>query len=319
MRSSRRSRSGRKRRRRRRQERHARPLAGAGLTSKPCSSSPSSIGRGTWSRGSAKWVLFAGGVLADGSRIAVVKNDPDTDGRDIWAFDIATGKGTAITSDAPPDSAPIWSPDGTQIAYVSDRENTNAVFRRAANGTGGEELVYKHTTGSQIILTDWSADGRFLCFWAGETMFLLPLTGERKAIELGRERGGRFSPDSRLLAFSSNQSGRFLIYVKDLAESTRGAAPASTPTAAQVSNEAAVGGIFWRRDGKELFYLSQQGGQGVMAVDVTGTAPFQAGPPKLLFKLPNPVLAPAQLSNVSSPDGERFVFAVNVAPRRAAQ
>ena len=64
--------------------------------------------------------------------------------------------------------------------------------------------------------------------------------------------------------------------------------------------------------------MSQQGGQGVMAVDVMGTAPFQAGTPKLLFKLPTPVLAPAQLSNVSSPDGERFIFAVNVTPRRAS-
>ena len=85
----------------------------------------------------------------DGSRIAVVKNDLDTDGRDIWTFDIATGKSTAITSDAPPDSAPVWSPDGTQIAYVSDREKTNAIYRRAANGTGAEELVYTHTTGAQ--------------------------------------------------------------------------------------------------------------------------------------------------------------------------
>jgi len=256
----------------------------------------------------------------DGSRIAVVKNDPDTDGRDIWTFDIATGKSTAITSDAPPDSAPIWSPDGSQIAYVSDREKTNAIYRRAANGGGAEELVYTHTSGAQIILTDWSADGRFICFWAGETMFVLPLTGERKAIELGRERGGRFSPDVRLLAFNSNQFGPFQVYVKDLAESTRqptAGGPAVQST--QVSNGPSVGGIFWRRDGKELFYLSLQGGQGMMAVEVLGDAPFRTGEPKLLFKLPTPVLAPAQLSNVSSPDGQRFVFAVNVQPRKPAQ
>jgi mono/diheme cytochrome c family protein len=256
----------------------------------------------------------------DGARIAVVKNDPDTDGRDIWTFDIATGKGTAITSDAPPDSAPVWSPDGSQIAYVSDREKTNAVFRRASDGSGSEELVYRHTTGSPIVLTDWSADGQFLCFWAGETMFVVPLAGEKRAIELGQERGGRFSPDGRLIAFNSNQSGRFQIYVKDLASATRSTLGTDSPSeAVQVSTEPAVGGIFWRRDGKELFYLSQQGGQGVMVVDVVGTAPFQAGAPKLLFKLPTPVLAPAQLSNVSSPDGQRFVLAVNVTPRRAAQ
>ena len=256
----------------------------------------------------------------DGSRIVVVKNDPDTDGRDIWAFDIATGKSTAITSDAPPDSAPIWSPDGTQIAYVSDRDKTNAIYRRAANGTGVEELVYTHTSGAQLILTDWSADGRFICFWSGETMFVLPLTGERKAIELGRERGGRFSPDGQLLAFNSNQSGSFQVYVKSLEESTRAtAAAASAPAASQVSNGPSVGGIFWRRDGKELFYLSVQGGQGMMAVDIVGTTPFQTSSPRMLFKLPTPVLAPAQLSNVASPDGQRFIFAVNVAPRKPAQ
>ena len=255
----------------------------------------------------------------DGSRIVVVKNDPDTDGRDIWTFDIATGKSTAITSDAPPDSAPIWSPDGTQIAYVSDRDGTNAIYRRAANGTGVEELVYTHTSGSQLILTDWSADGRFICFWSGETMFLLPLTGERNPIELGRERGGRFSPDSRLVAFNSNQSGPFQVYVKEVTASTGQPAGGPEAQSTQVSNGPSVGGIFWRRDGKELFYLSLQGGQGMMAVDVLGEAPFRTGEPRLLFKLPTPVLAPAQLSSVSSPDGQRFIFAVNVTPRKPAQ
>ncbi len=65
--------------------------------------------------------------------------------------------------------------------------------------------------------------------------------------------------------------------------------------------------------------LVVQNGQGMMAVDIVGAAPFQTSSPKMLFKLPTPVLAPAQLSNVASPDGQRFIFAVNVTPRRAAQ
>jgi len=259
----------------------------------------------------------------DGSRLVVIKNDPDTDGQDVWAFDIATGKGTAITADTAPDFAPIWSPDGNQIAYVSIRENTHAIYRRASKGTGAEELLYQHTSGAAIVLTDWSADGRFLCFWSGDAMFMLPLSGDRTPIALGNQeflgRGGRFSPDSRLLAFNSNQSGRFQIVVKPLDAVTSQAGTTRVSQGAQITTDGGVGGIFWRRDGKELFYLSLPPGQTIMAVDVAGASPFQAGTPKPLFKLPNPVGAPAQLSSVSSPDGQRFVFAVNVTARPPAQ
>jgi WD40-like Beta Propeller Repeat len=62
----------------------------------------------------------------DGSRLAAIKSDPDSEAQDVWAFDIATGKGTSITSDAEPDSAPVWSPDGRHLAYVSVRANIQA-------------------------------------------------------------------------------------------------------------------------------------------------------------------------------------------------
>ena len=75
----------------------------------------------------------------------------------------------------------MWSPDGRSIAYVSVRDNTHGLYRRAADGTGNEERLYQHTTGAPIVLTDWSADGRFLCFWSGDTMFVLPLAGDRTA------------------------------------------------------------------------------------------------------------------------------------------
>ncbi len=93
----------------------------------------------------------------DGSRLAVIKIDPDSDTQDVWAFDVATGKGTSITSDSAPDAAPIWSPDGSQIAYVSVRDNTHGVYRRSSSGKGVEETLYQHTTGASIVLTDWSA------------------------------------------------------------------------------------------------------------------------------------------------------------------
>jgi len=251
----------------------------------------------------------------DGSRLAVIG---DGASQDVWVVDVATGKRTIVTSDSFQDRAPVWSPDGNRIAYVSTRDNTPAIYQRAANGQGNEELLYRHESGAAIGLTDWSPDGRFICFWSGDAMFLLPVSGERKPIALGAGeffgRGGRFSPDGGLLAFNSNQSGRFEIYVKEI-----GANPNAPPASSrvQVSTDGGIGGIVWRRDGKELYYLSQ-GPQAIMAVEIVSRSPLRLGAPRVLFKIPTPIATPAQLSSIGSPDGERFVFAVNVPPKAAS-
>src|SRR5262249_14674825 len=64
----------------------------------------------------------------DGKKIAVMKNDPQTGNNDIWVYDVATGKGTAITNDVEPDNFPIWSPDGKQIAYVRFKDSYNSIY-----------------------------------------------------------------------------------------------------------------------------------------------------------------------------------------------
>ena len=248
----------------------------------------------------------------DGSRLAVVS---DGGSQDIWVFDVATGRRTTITSDAFQDRAPIWSPDGARIAYVSVRDNVPVIYQRPSAGTGDEELLYRHGSGGSIVLTDWSPDGRFICYWSGDAMFLLPVSGDRTPIALGAGdffgRGGRFSPDGRLLAFNSNQSGRFEIYVKELAAVTK--PDTATSSRLQVSSDGGVGGIVWRRDGKELFYLSQ-GPQAIMAVEILGQSPLRLGAPRVLFKIPSPILGPAQLSSIGSPDGQHFAFVVNAVP-----
>jgi len=234
----------------------------------------------------------------DGTRVAAIRNDQGK--TQIWVLDVATNRTTQITSDTAPHASPVWSPDGKQIAYIA---NQSEVYRKASDGSGNGEMIYKHTPGSTVVLTDWSVDGQ-LCFWLGDVIYGLPLEGDRKPTVLVSEagaRGGRFSPDGRYLAYSANPSGTFAVYVAPL-KTTDG-------KPLQVSKDPALGGIFWRGDGKELYFMGLAGlaPNGVLAVDVTLGPELQAGIPRQLFR-PTGVNSPAQLSNIASRDGERFVF-----------
>ena len=136
-------------------------------------------------------------------------------------------------------------------------------------------------------------------------MYELALNGDGKPRELFRGnftvRSGRYSPDGRRVAFSSNQPGRFEMFVGDLQ---------TDAPPVQISKEGALGGIVWRRDGKELFYLTLPG-FAVMALDIDASAEFHAGSSKMLFRVSGGVTGPGQLSNVASQDGQRFIFLVN--------
>ena len=175
-------------------------------------------------------------ISPDKTRIAVIKNHPETETQDAWVIDVATGKGTRITTASQPrelSRAPVWSPDGKQLAYVSLRAGTEGLYRKAANGEGPEELLYKHP-GFGMNLMGWSLDGRYLSYFtadlSGGILYLLPLegAGERKPIEAFRStstvQGARLSPDSRFLSYMSNQSGRPEMYVRPVDASGNGAA-----------------------------------------------------------------------------------------------
>ena len=269
----------------------------------------------------------------DGTRVAVIRNDPRTNNLGIWTFDIASGQGTPVTNDSLEEFfAPIWSPDGNYVAYVdsvSPRRTSTSIYRKAWDGSGAEEQLYQYTPGAWMVLTDWSADSNLLTFHDGcaGVLHVVPLGGdrtalERPAIEWLRDEydvaQARFSPDSRFIAYLSDETevDVFEVYVRPFEVSTPEAS-AGRANVVQVSNAGARGMIFWRQDGKELLYLTPD--WEVMAVAVTTTPTFQAGTPRLLFKLPGRLVGnPQQWQNVSR-DGQRFVFAMDVPEKAPAR
>jgi len=252
----------------------------------------------------------------DGSKIAVMRTDPETANQDIWTYEVANGAGHAVTHDNWPHNAPVWSPDGKTVLYVTTRDSYSSIYRKAWDGSGQEEQLFRYTPGAGMILTDATADEKFVTFYTG-VMVLVPLRPEekaldRKAIDWLREdydvSGSRFSPDERLVAYLSNETNvnSNEVYVRPFDASKPDAPPPGK--AVQISKNGASGMINWRQDGKELYYLSRD--WEVMAVDISTNPTLEVGNPKVLFKLPGPLVGnPPQWKNVSA-DGQRFAFAM---------
>ena len=257
----------------------------------------------------------------DGKRVAVIKTDLEAENSDLWIIDVASGNNTRITTSKAREAvrAPVWSPDASQVAYVALRNGAEGLYRQSSSGDGKEELLYQ-LPGAGIVLSDWSLDGKYLNYYSaqlgGNIIFALPLAGERQPIEVTKSESQliapRLSPDSKFVAYRSNESGRNEIWVRSFGPSGGGSAPKW-----QLSTEGGLGMVWWKRDGRELYYLAAD--RGIMAVDVnTTTSNFEFGKPRLLFKLPDSVAVtgtPGGLGSVSR-DGQQVVFIVPDAPRR---
>jgi Tol biopolymer transport system component len=242
----------------------------------------------------------------DRSRVAVVKNDLASESADLFVLDVATGASTRLTTSARTEfvMAPVWSPDSSRIAYVTILKGQEGIYVRPANGQGAAELLYKNP-GAFMNLSDWSYDGRFLIFaisdLSGGTLYTLPLEGgaDRKPVEI-------FHSDLRMFAPKFSPDGRFLSYIMiDKANRAevfvRPVDPAVTGAPSQIS-DGTFSPAFWRRDGKELYYLARD--QSVMVAEVSTSPTFSFVKPKVLFRQESKV--PDRLAYVSA-DGERFL------------
>src|SRR5262249_30420098 len=149
----------------------------------------------------------------DRSRVAVVKNDLTNESADLFVLDVASGASTRLTTSARTEfvMAPVWSPDGSRIAYVTILKGQEGIYVRQANGQGAAEQLFKNP-GAFMNLSDWSSDGRFLTYaisdLSGGTLYTLPLDGgaDRKPTEIFhtdlRVFEPKFSPDGRYLAYA---------------------------------------------------------------------------------------------------------------------
>jgi eukaryotic-like serine/threonine-protein kinase len=246
----------------------------------------------------------------DGTKLAVAVADASRAATDIWINDLLHGGKTRLTFDASLNYLPIWSPDGGQVVFSSNRKGFPQLWRKAANGEGSDELLL--ASGTTDIPDDWSPDGRFLLFEPNPSvaeLWLLPMSGERKpAVFLSGEGGtlpgeGTFSHDGKWLAFTEYSGGNREVYITSF--------PGKSGKW-QVS----VGGGYcprWRGDGRELFFLGADNTT-VMAVDLdlNGSVP-RSGIPAPLFPV-HLVLLPYlnRLGSVWDPfevtaDGKRFL------------
>jgi Tol biopolymer transport system component len=242
----------------------------------------------------------------DGKRVAFQRLDTEKGASDIWLIELARGTTSRLTFDPANDGDAVWSPDGGRVVFSSMREGLPNLYQKLSSGAGGEELLLK--TEDAKIANDWSPDGRHVLYNAmsrqSSDLWVLPLFGERRPEPFARtdfqEGGGRFSPDGRWIAYISNESGKYEVYVQSF--------PASGGKW-QVSNGGG-GSPRWRRDGRELFYLSADGK--LMAVEVDGSSDtFEAGVPGPLFEPRVGAISGDSPYDVAA-DGRRFLVKVPV-------
>jgi Tol biopolymer transport system component len=261
----------------------------------------------------------------EGNRLLVMKQDVKTGQRDLWVIDIDTAKATRISDDTRVKVTPLWSPDGKFIFYSTLLDGDWPVYRKAADGTGKEELVFRYTPGAFVGLSDISPDGKFLVCDSGGVVLLVPLTvndlSARNPVDYLRDEfdneTGRLSLDGRFIAYRSDEAKpeRFEVYVRpfDAAKPVEEKKwQVSKDGVPRMSNEAVVSTLYWRDDGMEILFRGQELDSDdvvMMAAAVETASTFRVGTPKVLFRVPGPI--EDNLSAVSR-DGQRFVLAINV-------
>ena len=235
----------------------------------------------------------------DGKSLAVDKTDMETLNTDIWTYDLTRDSSKRLTFDPSIDALPVWNPDGLSLVFGSNRGMGREIYMKQVGGTQDERVVANDTV--NVYPSDWSKDGKYVLYSRGAELWFVALS-DSKAREFLKTnavlKNGQFSPDGKWVAYTSNETGKWEVYVT------------SFPDAHGKWQISKGGGEQprWRGDGKEVFYLSSD--YKMMAASVTTGSNFDAGTPVNLFQATPrpPVLVYDFLVYDVSRDGQRFVI-----------
>lgn len=241
----------------------------------------------------------------DGRRVALTVEGPTWN---IWIYEIPRGTLTRFTFEND-NRDPFWTPDGKRVVYTSFRNGKYGLYWKAADGSGGEEQLISDT--NWLCASSFSSDGKELAYIeqspeTGIDIWILPLDGERKPRSFLRTRFKEwfpeFSPDGHWLAYESDESGRFEIYLQQYPGPGR---------KVQISNEGGSRPV-WSHDGRTLFYVK---GDKLMRVPIETKTGFAAGMTQQEFE--GNYYTSGHYFDVM-PDGKQFVFIKEMEQARAA-
>jgi serine/threonine-protein kinase len=238
----------------------------------------------------------------DGRRMAIHAIDQDND---IWIWDFVSETLTRLTFEPGIDSFPVWTTDSKRIIYVSTRSGGPGFYWKAADGTGQAEplLASPPTSNGALVTNCVTPDGKFLIFSIGtpSNIMRLSLDGTREVSPLLKddryaERGASISPNGRFIAYQSDESGSFQIYVRPYPNVDAGRW--------QLSGEGGTHPL-WAPKGNELLYVDTAGH--VLGVPIDTRSGFSFGRPLSVFDFSDRPASVYRNHDVAS-DGQRFVI-----------
>jgi eukaryotic-like serine/threonine-protein kinase len=243
-------------------------------------------------------------IAPNGQSVAVNKTEASNQNTDVWTYNFENGTAKRLTFDPAIDAYPVWSPDGSRIAFSTTRQHIFDIYVKTTDGALQEQPLFH--TDTDKFANSWSSDGKYLLYLQDTDLWYLTFPDLKTTLFLKGSptvKNGDFSPDGKYVAYASNETGHFEVYVTTFPDAH---------SKWQVSN---AGGDQprWRKDSKELYYIAADGK--LMAVSLKPGPAFDFSAPQVLFETDasDPIATSEHITYDVSRDGR---FLVNTRQKR---